>query len=49
MAAPEQAKERSGDDLVRWPDGTEATWDEVERGDYDWMSDDYEVIPFEET
>ena len=36
---------RSKDDTVRWPDGTEATWEDVERGDYDWMSDDYEIIP----
>lgn len=37
------------DDIVRWCDGTEATWGEVCAGEYDWMSDDYEVIPLEET
>ena len=49
MTTTGQGRERSGGDLVRWPDGTGATWEDVERGDYDWMSDDYEVIPFEET
>ncbi len=33
------------DDIIVWPDGTEATREEVERGDYNWMSDDYEVRP----
>ena len=36
------------EDIFRWPDGAEATREEVERGDYDWMSDDYEVIPWGE-
>jgi len=34
----------SPDAVVRWPDGTEATWEEVERGEFDWMSDDYEIV-----
>ncbi|MFU1607355.1 hypothetical protein ACM25O_13300 [Sulfitobacter pontiacus] len=32
--------------MVRWADGTEATLGEVQAGEYDWMSDDYEVVPF---
>lgn len=27
-----------------WADGTEADLEDVHRGDYDWMSDDYEVV-----
>jgi len=36
------------EDTFRWADGTEAFRHEVEAGDFDWMSDDYEVIPFED-
>lgn len=35
------------DDLVVWPDLTVATVSEVRRGDYNWMSDDYEIVPLE--
>lgn len=41
-------KRRDPENLVRWPDGTEATLGEVLAGDFDWKSDDYEVIPFED-
>lgn len=34
------------DTLVRWADGTEATLGEVQAGEYNFMSDDYEVVPF---
>jgi hypothetical protein len=32
------------DDVVVWADGTWATWSEVRSGEYDFMSDDYEVV-----
>ncbi|PZR93562.1 MAG: hypothetical protein DI537_10625 [Stutzerimonas stutzeri] len=35
------------DDLVVWPDLTVATVGDVRRGDYGWMSDDYEIVSLE--
>jgi len=32
------------DDIVLWPDGSWATLEEVRNGDYDWKSDDFEII-----
>ncbi|WP_176482787.1 hypothetical protein [Sphingobium sp. D43FB] len=32
------------DDYAVWPDGTSATLGEVRRGDYAFMSDDYEIV-----
>jgi hypothetical protein len=32
------------DDIVVWPDGTWATFEDVCRGDFVWMSDDYEIV-----
>lgn len=29
------------DDVMIWADGTMATREEIQRGDYDFMSDDY--------
>jgi len=37
----------SRDDILRWPDGTTCYRWEWERGDYAWMSDDFEVITTE--
>ena len=34
----------SRDDILRWPDGTTCYRWEWERGDYAFMSDDFEVI-----
>lgn len=34
----------SRDDILRWPDGTTCYRWEWERGDYAYMSDDFEVI-----
>ena len=36
------------DDLVVWPDGTVATIEDLGRGAYDHMSDDYRVMTYEE-
>lgn len=36
------------DDYAVWPDGTYATLDEVRRGEYNWMSDDYEIVVAED-
>ena len=36
------------DDIVVWPDSTYATWDEVVRGEFDWMSDDYQIVRAED-
>ncbi len=44
MARPDRNTGVSGDDLALWPDGTVATIDEVRAGEFDWMSDDYEII-----
>ena len=32
--------------MVRWPDGTEATLGQVKAGEFDYMSDDYELVHF---
>ena len=32
------------DDYAVWPDGTWAVLGDVWKGDYNWMSDDFEVI-----
>ena len=33
-----------GDDIIQWPCGTTAHREDIDRGDYAFMSDDYEVI-----
>ena len=35
------------EDVVVWPDVTHADYAAVQRGEYAWMSDDYEVVPAE--
>ncbi len=37
------------DDVVLWPDGTWATVGEVRDGNYDWKSDDFEIVRIEDT
>ncbi|MDW9478843.1 hypothetical protein GOB57_09115 [Sinorhizobium meliloti] len=32
------------DDIAVWPDGTWATLGEIKRGEFAWMSDDYEIV-----
>ncbi|MDQ0304922.1 hypothetical protein [Ancylobacter polymorphus] len=39
-----QRQQPHPDDIVLWPDGTWATLEQVRNGDFDWMSDDYEII-----
>lgn len=34
----------SGCDIIQWPCGTNANRSDLDRGDYAFMSDDYEVI-----
>lgn len=41
------ARHAHSDDIVVWPDLTVATVGEVRRGEYNWMSDDYEIVPLE--
>lgn len=36
------------DDIVIWPDGNWATLGDVRTGDYDSMSDDYEIARLED-
>lgn len=36
------------DDIVVWPDGTNAARDDVLRGEFDFMSDDYEIVRLED-
>ena len=36
------------DDIAIWPDGTWAYIGDVHRGDYHFMSDDYEVVSIED-
>ena len=36
------------DDIAVWPDGTWATLGDIWRGDYGFMSDDYEVVWLED-
>lgn len=35
------------EDVVVWADGTHADYADVQRGEYGWMSDDYEVVSAE--
>lgn len=35
------------DQVVCWPDGTQATLGEVQAGEFNHMSDDYKVLPEE--
>ena len=37
-----------GDDLAVWPDGTWATMDEVRSGEFNWKSDDFELVRLED-
>lgn len=37
-----------GDDIVLWPNGTTATVEDIRNGGFDWMSDDYEIIAFDD-
>lgn len=34
----------SSDDFAVWPDGTNATMNEVDRGEMNFKSDDYEIV-----
>lgn len=36
------------DDIAIWPDGTWAYIEDVRRGDYHFMSDDYEIVPIDD-
>ena len=36
------------DDIVVWPDGTWATLAEVRAGEFNCMSDDYEIVRLED-
>lgn len=36
------------DKYAYWPDGTVAELSDVRRGDYDWKSDDYSVVTYDE-
>ncbi len=38
----------SSDDIAVWPDGTWAFIGDIRRGDYDYMSDDYEQVRIED-
>lgn len=35
----------SQEDLFVWPDGTQATRSQLERGEMSYLSDDYELVP----
>ena len=35
------------DDIVVWPDGSYCTFEEYRNGEYDWKSDDVEVLPYD--
>lgn len=37
-----------GDDIAVWPNGIWASLDEVWNGEYDWLSDDYEIVLLED-
>lgn len=39
---------RSPDDIVNWPDGTTATLEDLRRGDFNTMSDDYEIVSIDD-
>jgi hypothetical protein len=41
-------KAKSPDDMMIWPDRTMATREEIDRGDYHFMSDDYRLATDEE-
>lgn len=43
--APERNTKPHPDDLFEWADGTTATREEIERGDFHFMSDDYALVP----
>lgn len=36
------------DDIAVWPDGSWATLGEVRNGDYNWKSDDFEIVRMED-
>jgi len=36
------------DDIAVWPDGSWAELGEVWNGDYDWKSDDFEIVRFDD-
>lgn len=36
------------DDIAIWPDGTWAHIEDVRRGDYHFMSDDYDVVSIDD-
>jgi len=38
-----------GDDIAVWADGSWATLDDIRRGEFDWKSDDYEIVPYDDT
>jgi hypothetical protein len=38
---PQKKREAHPDDVFVWPDGDTATREEIDRGDYNWKSDDY--------
>lgn len=40
----EPARKPHPGDIALWPDGEWATMREIERGEFAWKSDDYEVI-----
>jgi hypothetical protein len=37
----------SPDDYAVWPDGSYATLQDVWNGEYNWLSDDYEVVAYD--
>lgn len=39
-----QPRQPHPDDIVLWSDGTWATLEGVRNGEYDWKSDDFEII-----
>ncbi|TCM50702.1 hypothetical protein C8J36_11134 [Rhizobium sp. PP-F2F-G48] len=39
----------NAEDIAFWPDGAWARLGDVSRGDFDWKSDDYEVVLMENT
>lgn len=43
------AAARHDDDIAVWADGTWATLEDVRAGEFDWMSDDYEIISHHDT
>ncbi|TCM51093.1 hypothetical protein C8J36_110100 [Rhizobium sp. PP-F2F-G48] len=50
MAEPStRTRTPNAEDIASWPDDTWARLGEVRRGDFDWKSDDYEVVLLEDT